>query len=484
MTEEGYSAELLPAEQLLQALQALTSTVKIYQANNQLVVNGMQQLVKSAQALLVGNDWVVIHLENGRFFVNDEKLLRRKGSATILDNYYTYLSDRRLPGFRIIPAIATASPEELTGFVKLLNNCANQAEPAEWLEMQLLETGIGWVSVLQVDDNIQSRKERPPEEELAAPGRRYPRKIYAYTMRALREAAGQIGEGQRFGMRKTGRMIQTMVEEISSQDSRLLAMSTLRDHSDQIYSHSVNVAILAIQLGRELGFAKDGLERLGTCALFHDLGKLAIPAEILTREGLLSEAEFALIQRHSLDSARLILQAMVAPVARKATIMIPAFEHHLKADLSGYPVLGWHKHLSLSGRIIAVADAYDALTSARVYRRKPMSGDRALGLMRVGGGTAFDPLVLKAFTRMLGVYPIGTLLDLAGGETVLVARAPLGDDFTRPRGVLLCPDGLGGFSRGAEIDLAERDEAGEYRYQVVASAHPSVRNIQPTQWLI
>lgn len=479
MADEGYSAELLPAEQLLQALQALTSTVKIYQANNQLVVNGMQQLVKAAQSLLGSNDWVVIHLENGRFFVNDEKLLRRKGSATILDNYYTYLSDRRIPGFRIVPAIVTASAEELTGFVRLLNSCATQPEPAEWLEMQLLGAGIGWISVLQVDENIQSRKERPPEEELEAPGRRYPRKIYAYTLRALREAAERIGEGQRFGMRKSGRMIQTMVEEISSQESRMLVMSTVRDHSDQIFIHSVNVAILAIQLGRELGLGKDALERLGTCALFHDLGKLRIPPATMGRQGVLSEDDFALIQQHSLDSARLILQGMVAPVSRKAALMIPAFEHHLKADLSGYPALGWPKKPSLPGRIIAVADAYDALTSARVYRRKPMSGDRALGLMRVGGGNAFDPLVLRAFTRMLGVYPIGTLLELADGETVLVSQAPRGEDFARPGGVLLRDDGQGGFRRGEEIDLAARDEAGNYRYRIVASAHPSVRNIQP-----
>jgi len=484
MTDEGYSAELLPAEQLLQALQTLTSTVKIYHASNQMVVNSIQQLVKSAQTLLTGNDWVVVHLENGRFFINDEKLLRRKGAATILDNYYTYLSDRGIPGFRIVPAIANASPEELTGFVRLLNSCTGQPDPTEWLEMQLLEAGISWISVLQVDDNIQSRKERPPQEELETPGRRYPRKIYAYTLRALREAAERIGEGQRFGMRKIGRMVQTMVEEISSTDSRLLVMSTLRDHSDLLYIHSVNVTILAILLGHEMGISKDRLERLGTCALFHDLGKLRISAAVLAREGVLSDAEFAIIQQHSLDSARLILERMVAPVSRKAAIMIPAFEHHLKVDLTGYPALGWQKHPSLFGRIIAVADAYDALTSARVYRRKPMSGDRALGLMRVGGGTAFDPLVLRLFTRMLGVYPVGTMLELAGGETVLVSSAPLGEDHTRPRAVVLSGDGAGGYHRGEEIDLAQRDDTGAYRYQVVASAHPSINKIQPAQLLI
>jgi len=484
MADEGYSLEMLPAEQLLQALQGMISMVKIYQANNQLVVNSMQQLVKAAQALLTGHEWVVIHLENGRFFINDEKLLRRKGAANILENFYTFLSDRQIPGFRIMPSVSTASPEHLTGFVRLLNSCGEHPAPAEWLDMRLLESGIGWISVLQVDDSIQNRKERPPEEELEGPGRRYPRKIYAYTLRALREVAEHIGDGKRFGMRKTGRMVQTLVEEICSQDSRMLVMSTVREHSDLIYFHSVNVAILSVQLGRELGLAKDALERLGTCALFHDLGKLNIPAEVLSRGGLLADEEFALVRQHSLDSARLILRFMVAPIVRKGVVMMPAFEHHLKADLSGYPALGWRKPPSLSGKIIAVADAYDALTSARVYRRKPMSGDRALGLMRVGAGNAFDPLVLKAFVRMLGVYPIGTVLELEGVGEVMVSRPPLSDDLSRPRAVLLQGDGAGNLRRGEEINLAELDEAGVHRYRIVGSAHPSVRNLQPAGMLL
>ncbi len=102
-----------------------------------------------------------------------------------------------------------------------------------------------------------------------------------------------------------------------------------------------------------------------------------IPDEILNNKGTLPQDDFDLIQRYSLDSARLILHGMVAQVTRKAGIMIPAFEYQLKADRSSYPVPGWRESTSLSGRIIAVCDAYDALTSAQVHRRLPMSGDRA-----------------------------------------------------------------------------------------------------------
>jgi len=472
----------MPAEQLLQSIQALISMVKVYQANNRLVLNSMRQLVEAAESLLAGNDSLVIHLENGRFFVNDEKLLRRKGLENILDNFYTYLADRRIPGFRIVPSISTAPPEELASFASSLNRCGDQPEPAEWLEGQLLENRVGWISILQTDENLQTKRD-PDPQELEAPGRRYPRKIYAYTLRALRDATRQVAEGERFGMRKAARMIQTMVEEVCSTGGQLLAMSTVREYSDIIYIHSVNVTILSLYLGRELGFPKEALEHLGTSALFHDLGKVVQPPELLNKEEMLTREELARLQQHSMKSVRLILQLMVAPVARKARIMMPPFEHHLKADLSGYPALGWRKQPSLAGRIVAVADAYDALTSARVYRRRPMSGDRALGLMRMGAGSAFSPLVLKAFVRMMGLYPLGTLLELDTGEIALVSRPPAGGEPNQLWALLLEEDGRGGFSPGEEVNLGDPDGSEHSGRKIVGSAHPSARNIQPARFL-
>ncbi len=155
MAEEGYSAEQLPTEQMLRAMQGLIKMAKIYQANNQLLVNVMQQLVSAVKTLLVGNEWLLIHLENGRFFINDEKVLRRKVSAVLIDSFYNYLTDRRIPGFRIMPAIATASAGEFIGFAKLLDSCAEQADPAEWLETRLMEKGSAgfpfsrWMRILK-----------------------------------------------------------------------------------------------------------------------------------------------------------------------------------------------------------------------------------------------------------------------------------------------------------------------------------------------
>jgi len=129
-------------------------------------------------------------------------------------------------------------------------------------------------------------------------------------------------------------------------------------------------------------------------------------------------------------------------------------------------------------------EPYEALTSARVYRRKAMSGDRALGLMRVGEGTAFDPIVLKSFIQMLGVYPIGTILEFDNGQLGLVSQVSLSEDLTRPRVMMLSDEGLGGFRCREEVDLTDKDGEGNYRYRISRSSHPSVRNIQPATLLL
>jgi len=449
------------------------------------VVNCIRQLVDSSGKLMKGEDGLVVHLENSRFYLNEEKILRRRGAVEyVLDNLFTFLTKRQIQGLRFMPGLF-ADPAQ--GFVKLatlLNECAEQPDPALWVSRQLKEAGVGGIEVLRLMAENEPGQMKPEMERLEAPGHRSPRKVYVYTLRSLHDVSKKISINQRVGMRKVVRMVQIMIEEVTIQEEPLLlAMSTIRSYDDYTYTHSVNVSILSLYIGRQLGLAKETMEYLGVCGLFHDLGKVMVPREVLNKEEPLSEQEFAEIRQHSLNSTRLIVQLLTAPAGRKARIMVPPFEHHLKYDLSGYPVMGWDRPISLCGRILTIADVYDALTSPRVYRKEAMSADRALGLMLQGAGTLFDPLILKIFIQMLGVFPIGTLLELDSGEIALVSRSPGPEEFNRPHALLLYEDGLGGYRAGLEINLSERDELGKYRRRIVGSAHPSTRNIQPAQFL-
>lgn len=489
MRKEGHQTNL-PGEQLIQALHSLFNMVRIYQGNNQLVRNCLDKLLKSLSALFDGADYpeVSVQLLNGRLFINDEKLPRRRGAAEHLQGSFAeFFLTRKVGELLITPGVLTAPSESLVAFAVLLNECGDKPEPGQWLLRQLRQSGIEWVSVkgalvaAVTEERVGSEGEqRRPE----SPGKRSPHKIYAYALRSLMDVAQKISVNQRVGMRKAVRMVQIMAEEVLLQEQPLmLAMSTIRTYDDYTFTHSVNVAILSLYIGRQLGLPKETLESLGVCGLFHDLGKVVLPHEVLNKPGALTPEEYEEVRLHSLNSTRLIVQLLSAPAERKARLLIPPFEHHLCYDLAGYPAIGWDRPLSLCGRILMVADVYDALTSPRVYRQEAMSSDQALGLMLKGQGTVFDPVILKVFVRMLGVYPIGTLLELDSGEIALVSRAQMSDDLNRPWVVILESDGQGGFIRGEEVSLAERDEDGNFCRHIIGSAHPSSRNLQPAEFL-
>jgi hypothetical protein len=157
----------------------------------------------------------------------------------------------------------------------------------------------------------------------------------------------------------------------------------------------------------------------------------------------------------------------------------------LKYDLSGYPQVKSKKRVSLFGKILTIADVFDALTSPRIYRPRAFSPDHALGMMLEGSGKDFDPILLKVFLNMLGVYPIGTFLYLDTGEMGIVIESPKNGDKARPKVVLLKNDGHGGFQKDKDVDLAEKDpQTGFFRRNPKKSANPSILGIQAADFLV
>jgi HD-GYP domain-containing protein (c-di-GMP phosphodiesterase class II) len=275
-----------------------------------------------------------------------------------------------------------------------------------------------------------------------------------------------------------------MVDLLMEDESVILGMSTMRNYDDYTYTHSVNVSILSLCLGKRIGLSRVSLRTLGICGMVHDLGKVEIPRDILNKPGKLSDEEFREIEKHPLGSVRQIIK-LRASRDLKAKILLPPFEHHLKYDLSGYPRVNRRKPVSLFGRILAIADVFDAMTSPRKYRPTAFSPDRALGMMQEGAGKDFDPILLKVFANMLGVYPVGTLVRLDTGPMGLVMETPEDGDRTRPRVMLLIPDGQGGFKKGKIVNLAEQDpKTQSYRRNIKQTFHPVAFGIQPADFLV
>jgi hypothetical protein len=163
-------------------------------------------------------------------------------------------------------------------------------------------------------------------------------------------------------------------------------------------------------------------------------------------------------------------------------VAIVAFEHHMFFNQTGYPRVKKTFPLDLYSRIVSLADQYDAMTSARVYSRNPMSPDKALNLMIKQAGNQLDPLLLKFFINMVGIYPIGTLVILDSNELALVYESNPG--FVKHPRILIIADGNGNRVDAIPVDLAEKNDDGGYRRTIVKALDASKWNINIAEYFL
>jgi HD-GYP domain-containing protein (c-di-GMP phosphodiesterase class II) len=479
------------AEELLRTLYSLLRAVKIYHDNNKLVADSVTRLIRIITQLLGKDESLTIKIVNDRFFVQDEKVLYGRERESLLNTILHYFEERHIDGLRVSASIKNVSHDAILDFSRLVNEADQKERPDEWLGQQAAEKGYTWIAVIGaaernvgVDgDLVGDPSLTKSKQDKTIERKEQGRKDYSYALTAVKEVSAKLFQQQRVGIRKTLRLVQSIVEHILGDESIYLALSTVRAYDDYTYTHSVNVSLLAMCLGKKIGLSRHSLERLGLCGLFHDLGKLQIPLGILNKPGKLSNREFEIMEKHSLNSVRLIMR-LNASHDRKVSILLAPFEHHLKYNLQGYPQVQWKKPISLFGRILAIADVFDALTSPRVYRNEAISPDRALGMMTKRANKDFDPILLKVFMNMLGMYPLGTLVLLENGEMGLVS-AQSAQNAGRPMLILLVPAENGRFKKGKEIDLADQQhESNTYLRKIVKTEHPAKYGIQPAEYIL
>ena len=477
MSEKTDRPENRIIETLIRSFFSMVQTSRIHRDNNQLALKCAHNFVAGCQAAFQNQGELRLRIANDRLYVQEEKLNFHRGTVALIQNMIEYLSKRGLGGFNISEAVRQCPLEEVLNAARLINNAQGHEDPFEWLSFEVETSGIHWITLQPYSETDLSE---PPMElkERAL-------KTYSYALTAVKDVVEKIASHKPPGIRHTTRLAQSMVDLMIENESVFLAMSTIRDYDDYTFTHSVNVAILSMCLAKHIGVPKQSLERLSLCGLFHDLGKIDIPKSIINKEGKLTDKEFKQIQMHSLLSVQHIATLRTSR-ERKASMLLPPFEHHLKYDLSGYPQTHRKSPISFFGRILTISDVFDAITSPRIYRPTALSPDRALKFMHTGTGKDFDPILLKAFIDMIGLLPIGTVLELDTGELALVVKNGKPAHPSRPRAVILKKDKkTGEFCKGKTISLADKDlTTGAYLRNIVGTRHCSHLNIQPVDFML
>ena len=478
---------LRSAGDILQALSKLIQIAKLYDDNNKLVAGAVAAFKQSIKKSSTANGHVSLQIQNGRFYFQEEKVPLVRKDAQLFNRVLRYLETRQIYGFHFDSDLESIAIPEVTTFARLLHQSAKQATPFDWFTLELDKQNIHWLVAIKESDH--SRQQEPPLNKIGTTNsaqhkKEVAKKTYHFALGSVKEVADKLLTNKEASIRKSLRMVQRMVDIITEDDTTFFALSTIRMYDDYTYTHSLNVALLAMALGKRIGMQRQTLEKLGLCGLFHDLGKIEVPKQILNKRGKLNDAEFEEIKKHSMNSALLILKLKTEKY-RKVHLLVSPFEHHIRFDHSGYPNLDRKRPISLFGRILTIVDVYDAITSPRIYRPTSMSPDKALGIMLEDSGKHFDPVLLKMFINMLGVYPVGTVLQLDSGEMGLAVHSPEEDDPARPMVQLLLAGSEEKYTKGDLINLTDRDpQSGGYKRNIIKTQHPAALGIQPAKYIL
>jgi len=313
----------------------------------------------------------------------------------------------------------------------------------------------------------QSVKGVELEERRVLRGKATAKTRYANAASAVGKLVQDSREKGTIGFKQAKRAIQSIVDLMMNDEASLLGLTTLRCHDQYTHNHSVNVSLLSMALGNRAGYPKVELAELGLAALFHDLGKANIPMEVLNKPSEFTEDEWQMMRNHPTEGA-LSLTSMRGITNLPGRLASAAFEHHMNLDFSGYPKLNVPWELSMTGRILMIADCYDAMTSSRVYRREPMSPSKVLGFMFGKAGKSFDSTLMKLFATCVGIIPIGSLVLLDTNELAVVVKPAIDPaDAEHPYVKVITDTNWTAIENGPDVDLHEKDETGEYLRSII-----------------
>jgi HD-GYP domain-containing protein (c-di-GMP phosphodiesterase class II) len=214
-----------------------------------------------------------------------------------------------------------------------------------------------------------------------------------------------------------------LAREIAKTPSVMFSLERVRAWDEYSYVHSLNVALLSGFLASVL-FRGDirAIELLSIGGLLHDLGKALIPREILNKPGQLDKEEYDIVKRHPIDGERLAGAGSV----RDERILCIVRTHHERWNGTGYPAKIKGEEIPIFGRIAAVADVFDALTSRRVYK-EAYTNDKALGTILCETRHKFDRRIVRALLGSLSLYPPSTVVELSDGSVGVVLASSAGN---------------------------------------------------------
>jgi len=238
--------------------------------------------------------------------------------------------------------------------------------------------------------------------------------VFAASRHKIKSLLEDITLGKAIDTEGAKKMVRNCLASVLRNPNAMLWMSKIRGADEYTSEHCLNVCILAIAFGRHLDKNEDELEALGLCGLLHDVGKMRVPKKILHKSGKLTPKEWKIIQTHAVHGRNLLMSSM--DLGQTVDV---AYSHHERIDGKGYPRYLEAHQISEYAKIVAIVDAYDAMTAKRCYS-EAITPSAAIRNIYNDRGAHFDERLALQFIKTIGLYPPGCIVELADGSVGIV----------------------------------------------------------------
>jgi putative nucleotidyltransferase with HDIG domain len=440
------------AEELARRLAAALRGAQLYAATHPLVTRNVAALLETVTAAHGASASVTIGIVGDELVVGDTPVPRAAETMGEL------LRRLRQAGIERIVIDRGVEADELARLVQTVAR-ADGADQAAALALPHIRVGR-----IQIEEQVDAASDmatvrRLYDDAVAVAGR-------------LWESANVEGTPDADAARG---MVDSLAQAVAQNRTALLALTALKNYDNYTFTHMVNVSILTMGQARGLGVEGGLLREFGLAALMHDIGKVKTPTEILNKPDKLTDGEFEILKRHTIDGAQILRKTPeIPPLAA-----VVAFEHHLRSDGSGYPNGVTRRQLNIGTMLCGIADVYDAMRSQRIYQ-EAFPTDRILAVLQRNDGKQFDQHLVRRFSQLVGIYPAGNLVRLGTGEVAVVMKTYAPDPF-RPRVKVLRSTSGAAVQRPYEINLWEAPDG--QPTSVTSPLDPAEYGIDPLAYL-
>jgi putative nucleotidyltransferase with HDIG domain len=448
---------LLLYEELLRRFASGVRAAQLYAADHPLLGKNVEGLLAALRSLHPHNPSIAIGIVGNQLVVADTPMPKASaGMAELIKRLREHEIER-------IAFDRGITPDEVTAFIHAIASLGNKGAAEQ--PPQFPHIHVGRINADEKrDDGIGS--------DMAAI-----RQLYSNAV----SVAQTVWESATVeGMPDVPAALQTvegLAEAVTQNRTALVALTAMRNYDNYTFTHMVNVSILTMGQARALGIEGRLLREFGLSALMHDIGKVRTPKEILNKPDKLTDDEFVIMRRHTVDGAEILRRTPEMPILAP----VVAFEHHLRLDGTGYPFGVRRQSLNVGTMLCSISDIYDAMRSQRAYQQA-FPTERILAVLKRNDGTQFDQHLVRRFVQLLGIYPPGNLVRLSTGEVAVVARIHAPDPY-RPRVRVLFNAAGARLDLPYERNLWEPPHPGAAADSVVSPLDPAEFGIDPLNFL-